>query len=270
MWRRHFLDGRAAGEDYARSLTMVYQHGPLVTCRVLGRYKLTGEAANEDIMPCMILDGFWEAWITRLMLGFIKPGFVCVDVGANVGYFTLVMAELAGEGGRVIAYEPEPETFDLLVRNVRDNGFAGRVRCREVGCGSARGHNTLHVSRRISGGSTVGVPLPEAYEGRPHPIDIVRLDEDIPGRVDFIKCDAEGFDAEVFMGAEGHFRRNPALVMLLEFDPAHANKVRPMLEYARQHLNVVPWTINAEGEVSRADAASIVSGPFTNFVLARG
>lgn len=270
MWRKHFADGRALGEEYSRERTMAYTHGDHVTCRVLGRYKLTGERCNEDIMPCMILDGFWEAWITRLMLGFVKPGFVCVDVGANVGYFTLVMAELVGEGGRVIAYEPEPETFDLLVRNVRSNGFSGRVRCREVGCGAVRGQGTLHVSRRISGGSTVGVPLPEAYEVRPYPIDIVRLDEDVPGRVDFVKCDAEGFDAEVFMGAEGHFRRNPSLVMLLEYDQAHAGKVRPMLDYARSHLSVVPWTINGEGEVERADATAILSGPFTNFVLASG
>lgn len=270
MWRKAFLDGRASGEEYSRSRAMAYTHGDLVTCRVLGRYKLVGELANEDIMPCMTLDGFWEAWITRLMLGYIKPGFVCVDVGANVGYFTLVMAELTGEGGRVVAYEPEPDTFGLLVRNVKANGFSGRVRCRDVACGAARGNHTLYVSRRISGGSTVGVPLPEAYEPKPVPIDVVRLDEDVPGRIDFLKCDAEGFDTEVFMGAEGHFRRNPSLVMLLEYDPAHANKVRPMLEYAQRHLNVVPWTINGEGEVERADATAILSGPFTNFVLARG
>ena len=270
MWRKHFADGRAFGEDYARSGTMVYQHGDLVTCRVLGRYKLTGEAANEDIMPCMILDGFWEAWITRLMIGYIKPGFVCVDVGANVGYFTLVMAELTGDGGRVIAYEPEPDTFDLLVRNVKANGFTDRVRCREVACGATKGQDMLHVSRRISGGSTVGVPLPEGYGARPHPIDIVRLDEDIQGRVDFIKCDAEGFDSLVFMGAEQHFRRNPSLVMLMEYDPAHANKMRAALAFARDSLRVTPWTINCEGEVSRSDAEAILGGPFTNFILARG
>lgn len=268
-WQERFLLSRDAGEEYARSMATSYTHGDLITCRVLGRYRVTGEACNEDIMPCLILDGFWEAWLTRMLLGYVKPGYVCVDIGANVGYYTLLMAELVGSIGKVHAYEPEPVSFDLLCHNVIANGFNSRVTVKEKACGATSGEGILHSSRRISGGSTIGVSLPVEYDQRQITVPIVRLDSEIPGRVNIIKCDAEGMDAEVLMGAEDHFRRNPALVMLLEYDPAHQEKMRPALEYARSQLNVHPWSINSDGEVSRVVIADILRGPFTNFVLAR-
>ena len=62
---------------------------------------LCWQASDLMLGPRLILDGFWEAWVTLAIGRHIQPGFHCVDVGANYGYYSLVMAAAAGATGRV-------------------------------------------------------------------------------------------------------------------------------------------------------------------------
>src|SRR6185312_12382199 len=57
----------------------------------------------------------------------VRPGSVVIDVGANIGHYTLRLAQLVGPEGRVYAFEPMPKTFDLLCRNVVTAGYARTV-----------------------------------------------------------------------------------------------------------------------------------------------
>lgn len=268
-WLEAIKAGRPQCEKLSRERAMAYTDGDDLLCRVLGEYKVRGDRRNRDVMPCLAFDGYWEMWLTRMMTGYVKPGMTCIDVGANVGYYTLVMAELAGEGGEVYAYEPGPDSFDYMVGNVFTNGFAGRVRCKELACGDEDGKGFLFTSPRISGGSTVGVPLPEQFQQDKVPIDIVRLDDQHRGRVDFLKVDAEGMDAEVIRGAEGLFRNNPALVCVAEFDPSHRGKMAGALGWAASR-GLAVWSIGGDGSVGRVSYADLLAGPFCNFVLSRG
>ncbi len=65
----------------------------------------------------------WEPYETHLTLQHLQPGNVYVDVGANIGYYTLVAAQRVGANGKVIAYEPDPDNFALLNSNVTLNGL---------------------------------------------------------------------------------------------------------------------------------------------------
>ena len=76
----------------------------------------------------LILDKTWQPALTRRMLETLEPGSLFVDVGANIGLFTILAAARVGRGGRVFAYECNPELLSFLERNVEMNWFSDRVR----------------------------------------------------------------------------------------------------------------------------------------------
>ena len=78
-------------------------------------------------------DGIWEPYETSLLLSMLQPGDVFVDVGANIGYFSVLAAVVVGEGGAVFAFEPDPDNFRLLRDNVALNGFEQQVVTVEAG-----------------------------------------------------------------------------------------------------------------------------------------
>ena len=80
-------------------------------------------------------EGIWEPYETSLLLQLLKPGHVFVDVGANIGYFSLLAASLVGETGAVFAFEPDPQNFTLLQASAEHNGLAHIVTALQAGLG---------------------------------------------------------------------------------------------------------------------------------------
>ncbi len=79
------------------------------------------DEADQIISARLWQDRCWETYETQLTLQYLKPGDVYVDVGANIGYYTLLAAQRVGPKGKVIAYEPDPDNFALLERNLQLN-----------------------------------------------------------------------------------------------------------------------------------------------------
>jgi FkbM family methyltransferase len=128
---------RARNEDICRHLCANAYLGDYfgvlrVLCRVLGRYKMYVDPNDHGLSPHLILDGFWEMPTTEALAELVKPGMVVGDIGANLGYFTLLMADLVGPSGRVFAFEPNPAMTFRLGRSVSLNGFTKRVETCEV------------------------------------------------------------------------------------------------------------------------------------------
>lgn len=90
--------------------------------------------------------GIWEAYETQLTLALLKEGDVFVDVGANLGYFTVLAAARVGERGRVFAFEPDPDNYTLLVNNVALNGLDTRVSLVQAALAEHDGQGTLFLS----------------------------------------------------------------------------------------------------------------------------
>src|SRR5688572_23436882 len=76
--------------------------------RVLGKYIMWVDTTDIGITPHLSLNGYWESWITLAMARVLQPGWTCIDVGANHGYYTLIMADAVGPSGKVISIEPNP------------------------------------------------------------------------------------------------------------------------------------------------------------------
>lgn len=157
--------------------------------------------------------GTYEIEVTKAILSTVEPGQLVVDVGANIGYFTLLLARRVGAQGKVIAFEPSNRVYAVLEKNLVLNGQenvtlvnkAVAERSGQVGF-SHGGVERLSSVERIVPGST-------------NPVAAVSLDDyfnSVQRRVDFIKVDVEGGEMSVLEGMRGILQNDhPTLLIEL-------------------------------------------------------
>jgi len=176
-----------------------------ILCRVLGKYLMQVDGRDVSLAPHLVLNGYWESWITQFIARTVKPGWTCFDVGANVGYFTLLLADLVGTEGRVLALEPQSRVVTMLQRNVMLNGFHN-VRVEHVAADAVVGHVRLELPNAHWGGAAVMGPGDPA-DGAHDPgcnyevVACAPLNSfDDAGVPQFVKVDAEGAEPAIFAG----------------------------------------------------------------------
>jgi len=91
-------------------------------------------------------EGIWEPYETSLLVSRLKPGDVFVDVGANIGYFTILAASLVGEQGQVFAFEPDPANFALLTKNSIHNSLQSSIHAVLAGLSVTNESGNLYLS----------------------------------------------------------------------------------------------------------------------------
>lgn len=157
--------------------------------------------------------GVFEPEETRLIASFLKPGMVVFDVGANIGYYTLLTSPLVGPTGSVYAFEPSSYAFNKLTRAVKENRLTN-VRTFKLALGAQEGE--LELSPCIEGNHT-----PNLLEGGGEKIHVTTLDsfvrEHSIQRIDFLKMDVEGFEPFVVEGGRNSFSSGLVRAVLCEF-----------------------------------------------------
>jgi FkbM family methyltransferase len=165
--------------------------------------------------------GIWEPAETRFLQAVLRQGDVFVDVGANIGYFTLLASRLVNDAGAVLAFEPEAENFALLEANCRRNG-CGNVRCYQAALGQENASGTLYLNEQNRGDHSL---YPEQPGRVAQDINIVNGSRLICARhprVNFIKIDTQGAECDVLSGLGELIAASAAeLIMLIEFSPMH-------------------------------------------------
>jgi FkbM family methyltransferase len=163
----------------------------------------------------------YEPHVTAELRRLLQPGMVLVDLGANVGYFTLLAATLVGPQGKVIAFEPNPETCVLLRQSIAVNGLS-QVELHPYAAAEKAQTFTLEAP----GGGSNGRIVEFSAEARARPslftqIEAVALDDFLAAesRIDVIKMDIEGAEARAVQGM-GQLIRRHRPVLLLEFSPS--------------------------------------------------
>jgi FkbM family methyltransferase len=190
-------------------------------CRVLGSYFMYADANDLGIAPHFALNGYWESEVTLALARAVRPGSWCLDVGANHGYFTLVLAAGSGPTGHVTAVEPNPRAVELMKRTMDVNGFLEHVDIVPKAVSDRhgdvvsffiptyRGMNALVTEGELSAGTTI--------DRETETID--RITEDWP-RVDLAKIDVEGSEEAVWRGMERVLANNADITVILEINAA--------------------------------------------------
>lgn len=195
---------RPAAEKHftARTRSQYLGKGTLL-CQVLGGLKLFVIGDDVGFSPHMIFEGYWEFWLTRYFAEVIRPGDTVLDIGANLGYYTLLAADLVGPEGRVVAIEPNPEVFRRLSSSIAVNGFAPRTSARNValaGSGETGKRAFFVPAGEPKNGRFVGLqedPEQLAVHGVVSDVTLGRIDPEEFDRIDFIKIDVEGAELAV-------------------------------------------------------------------------
>lgn len=160
--------------------------------------------------------GTWEPDETKVVLHLLRPGDTFVDVGANIGYFTLLAAKLVGPQGRVYAFEPVPPTLERLKRNIDLSGTSNVTIC-ACAASSAGGHT--RVSQRgvgeVSGQNTM---RPGSAHQQHWDVSTARIDDVIPGEetIRLMKLDVEGAELLALEGAMQHLCARDGPFLLCE------------------------------------------------------
>jgi len=170
---------------------------------------------SDHIQRWMFL-GLYECGPTRLVREYLKPGMVVVDVGANVGYYTLLALSRVGERGHVIAIEPAPRPRQRLVAAVRG---VPNVTILASALGSERSTGTLYLDRETDNDTPTMVPH---HGGVPRDVTTIRLDECLAelrfDHIDLLKLDVEGWEPQILAGASSLLAAGRIGAMLCELN----------------------------------------------------
>jgi FkbM family methyltransferase len=176
-------------------------------------------ASNDDLaVGHHIIGGRpYDPGIAVIFERYVKPGMAVVDVGANIGCLTMLLASLVGASGLVVAVEPNPENIKLLEASRRANGFE-QVLIIQAAAGRQTGVLALNVSH--SNGMTGGLPDDADAIFASRPVACVALDAILPkGRpLDLVKIDTEGAELNALIGLSETINRDRP-VIVSEFSP---------------------------------------------------
>lgn len=173
-----------------------------------------------DICPPLKSEGVYHPCMTKVVKDIVSEGTTCVDVGAHIGYFTLIMARLVGDSGRVIAFEPETNNFQLLIKNIEINGYNNITPVNKA-VSNINGRAVLHVDGLGMGSHSLAVKHPNRPQNQVLEVEVQTLDSFFAGSdvINFVKIDVEGAEMTVLQGMEGIIERNNDLMIITEFLP---------------------------------------------------
>jgi FkbM family methyltransferase len=191
----------------------------LVTSRLKSVARVQGHKMFLDPRDHLNLfsNGIYEPFETEIVKTEVRKGDIVLDIGANIGYYTLIFANLVGPEGKVFAFEPDPGNFDLLEKNVEANGYHNVILVNKA-VSNKNGKIKLYLSDDIGDHRTY-----DPGDGRKFvEIEAVRLDDYFKqgtSRVNFIKMDIQGAEWEAIQGMNLLLQKNRDVKVITEFSP---------------------------------------------------
>ncbi len=181
-------------------------------------FRMLVDATDRGIGRELRLYGVHEPLVTNLLAGVARPGVNVLDVGANIGYYTLLLSRLVGPSGEVLAVEPHPENFRLLCHNLWLNGVEN-VRVLQAAVADTSGKAYLAVSAASNWHTLAS----GSYQnGNTIPVSTVTVDQlrEAWGRkIGILRMDTEGYEGHILRGAKLTLQQDrPAIIV--EVHPA--------------------------------------------------
>jgi len=176
---------------------------------------------KSDIQYFLWKDKCYEEENSEKVLQLLKPNNVAIDVGANIGYFSCLFAQIVGPQGKVIAFEPESKNFDLLKHNVKLNNF-DNVSCYKMAISDQNAETKIYISEEhCELHSLIEQPNAEYQIISTQSLDSFVMDNDLlRGKsIDLVKIDAEGYELKVLKGMKNLLSKGNVENIFIEYSP---------------------------------------------------
>lgn len=160
---------------------------------------------------------------TSLVKKLIKNGDIVLDIGAHIGYYTLIFASLTGPKGKVFAFEPAPDNFEILNRNVLVNNYKNVVLINKAASDISKG-TFLYISKTSQADHKTYDDNKNRNSINVNSLNLDNYFKNIQKRIDFVKIDAQGFEYKILEGMKTIIKTNKKLKILTEFCPEGITK----------------------------------------------
>jgi FkbM family methyltransferase len=175
---------------------------------------------NDSLL--LSINKIYEENETNFFKNSINKGDIIIDIGANIGYYTLLFARLAGNVGKVYAFEPDPRNYTLLEKNIRTNNHMN-VKLEKMAVSDKKTKSKLYLKDSGVGSSINNSNIDKVDE---IDIDTISLDDyfkDNSINPDFIKIDIEGHELNALKGMKSFLQLNNKVQIMVEYNPLTKN-----------------------------------------------
>lgn len=163
-------------------------------------------------MSCLMSN--YEPMETNFIRNHLKSGFTFIDIGANIGWHTLLAAEIVGNSGKVFSFEPRQLSRQLLLKSLADNNFEDRVKVYDCGLSDSKKEAVLRWA--LDGINPGGATLDDTVNNIDHASEIIELDilDNYQfDRLDLIKIDIEGAELSAMRGAIKTIKKHRPVIL---------------------------------------------------------
>ena len=178
---------------------------------------------KEDSLMLSIKNNDHELTEIKFLKQIIKNGDTVLDLGANIGVYTLIFAKLVGKSGHVFAFEPDPTNFEILSKNVKENKHEN-VTLVQKAVSEKNDKIKLFVSKRNHASHRI---FDSEEKRNSIEVDVITLDtyfKKIKNPINFIKMDVEGVEGATLLGASNIIKNSKDLVIMMEYFPKWIRK----------------------------------------------
>ena len=239
---------------------------PIITFETKHQFRLKVNLANPEHQYLYFYGTHDERYVVTKLLKLIKPGDICWDIGANIGFYTCLLASRVADDGAVVAFEPAARTCGYLQENVSLNQFTN-VTVVNKGLGNKQEQRHLHYSEA---GLAEGTASLKYANGRAaservalDTVDSLLRELPVP---DFIKIDVEGYQLEVLRGAEHCLKTYTPLLMAELKDVGETNHTD--FSEIEQYVVSLGYRLYEIGKYSLKRCEHISDSKKRNFFLA--
>ncbi|QDH20845.1 FkbM family methyltransferase [Saccharibacillus brassicae] len=187
--------------------------------------KLIVPSNDLSLSPDLIINGVIEGPLTKFLAKQVKQGDIVVDVGANIGYFSVLLGYLVGSGGRVFSFEANKYLYEYLIDNLSINYLRDRVSSYNIAIYSERKKLDFYASKKFMGNSSIHEHSDEYkanYEDEFEKleVDAITLPEAIGNieEIKFLKIDIEGGELQAFIGMDDWLRSGRIKTVIFELN----------------------------------------------------
>jgi len=224
----------------------------LEKAKVFGKYIFNYLPDDKYVGQRVALEKY-EPYLTELMLAKIKKGDVILDIGANIGYYTVLFADKVGKSGKIIAIEPDPINFQILQKNIKENKLFNVVAV-QAAVGKENKKMKIFESEENFGDHRMYETLRPAGTSLDREVrksvDVFcrRLDDLLKEleykKIDFIKMDVQGFESLVIEGGKETIEKNKPTIFF-EYWPWGAknagSEIKEMTDFLRKIYKKIFW-----------------------------